>query len=74
MSAREFKVLWDGKVYGVGRLETGFPPGSPLFPVLFLVWLALKLKEIKRHIVEKMPSVVVEFPSYDDDLHCGLYD
>ena len=31
------------------------------------------LSEIERRIVEEVPGVAVEFPSYVDDLHCGLY-
>ena len=29
---------------------------------------------MKRRIKEEVPGVSVEFPSYVDDLHCGLYD
>ena len=52
----------------------GVPQGSPLSPVLFLVWLAPILVEMEQRIQEVVPGVGVEFPSYVDDLHCGLYD
>ena len=59
---------------GVGRSKTGVPQGSPLSPVLFLVWMAPILAEMERRIKEEVLGVSVEFPSYVDDLHCGLYD
>ena len=74
MSPRKFKVSWDGVVRGVGSSLVGVPQGSPLSPVLFLVWLAPILVEMERRIREEVPGVGVEFPSYVDDLHCGLYD
>ena len=46
----------------------GVPQGSPLSPVLFLVWLAPILVEMERRIREEVPGVGVEFPSYVDDL------
>ena len=63
---------WGG--LGVGRSMVGVPKGSPLSPVLFLVWMAPILVEMERRICEEVPGVGVEFPSYVDDLHCGLYD
>ena len=62
VSQRVFEVSWDGKVRGVGRLTVGVPQGSPLSPVLFLVWMAPILKEMERRIMEEVPDVVVEFP------------
>ena len=31
------------------------------------------LREMERQVVEEVSGVGVEFPSYVDDLHCGLY-
>ena len=74
VSPREFEVSWDGKVRGVGRSTVGVPQGSSLSSVLFLVWMAPILQEMECRIMEEVPGVRVEFPSYGNDLHCGLYD
>ena len=73
VSPRSFEVSWDGSVRGTGRLVVGVPQGSPLLPVLFLVWLAPILVKMEQRIRDEVPGVVVEFPPYVDDLHCGLY-
>ena len=52
----------------------GVPKGYPLSLILFLVLLALILVELERRIREEVPGVGVEFPSYVDNLHYGLYD
>ena len=52
----------------------GVPQGSPLSPVLFLVFMAPILEEMERRLKEEVGMVEVQFPSYVDDLHCGLYD
>ena len=74
MSPREFEVKWDGSVRGRGAATKGVPQGSPLSPVLFLVFMAPILEEMEREVKEEVGSVNVHFPSYVDDLHCGLYD
>ena len=66
-------MSWDGKVRGVGASSKCVPQGSPLSPVVFLVWMAPIIQEMERRIVEEVPGVGVEFPSYVDDLNCGLY-
>ena len=74
MSPREFEVAWDGGVRGRGVATKGVPQGSPLSPVLFLVFMAPILEEMERRVKEEVGRVEVLFPSYVDDLHCGLYD
>ena len=74
MSPREFEVAWDGGVRGRGVATKGVPQGSPLSPVLFLVFMAPILEEMERRVKEEVRRVEVQFPSYVDDLHCGLYD
>ena len=74
MSQREFEVAWDGGVRGRGVAAKGVPQGSPLSPVLFLVFMAPILEEMERRVKEEVGMVEVQFPSYMDDLHCGLYD
>ena len=74
MSAREFEVVWDGSIRGRGAAAKGVPQGSPLSPVLFLLFVALILEEMERRVKEEVGRVEAQFPSYVDDLHCGLYD
>ena len=70
MSPREFEVAWDGSVRGRGAATKGVPQGSPLSPVLFLVFMAPILEEMERRVKEEVGRVDVQFPSYVDDLHC----
>ena len=74
MSPREFEVAWDGGVRGRGVASKGVPQGSPLSPVLFLVFMAPILEEMERRVKKEVGRVEVQFPTYVDDLHCGLYD
>ena len=74
MSPREFEVAWDGSVRGKGAATKGVPQGSPLSPVFFLVFMAPILEEVERRVKKEVGRVGVQFPSYVDDLHCGLYD
>ena len=74
MSPRECEVGWDGSVRGRGAATKGVPQGSPLSPVLFLVFMARILEEMEHRVREEVVRVDVQFPSYGDDLHCGLYD
>ena len=67
-------MAWDGGVRGRGVAAKGVPQGSPLCPVLFLVFMAPIVEEMERRVKEAVGRVEVEFPSYVDDLHCGLYD
>ena len=39
-----------------------------------MIWMAPILQEMERRLVEEMPGLRIEFPSYVDDLHCGLYN
>ena len=73
MSHREFEVAWDGSVRGRGVAAKGLSQGSPLSPVLFLAFMAPILEEMERRVKEEVGTVVVQFPSDVDDLHCGLY-
>ena len=74
MSPREFEVAWDGGVRGRGVAAKGVTQGSPLSPVLFLVFMAPIPEEMAHRVKEEVGRVEVQFPSYVDDLHCGLYD
>ena len=72
MSPREFEVAWDGSVRSKGAATKGVPQGSPLCPVLVLVFMAPILEEMERRVKEEVGRVDVQFPSYVDDLQCGL--
>ena len=74
ISPSEFEVGWDGSFKGRGVASKGVPQGSPLSRVLFLVFMAPILEEMERRVKEEVGRVEVQFPSYVDDLHCGLYD
>ena len=39
-----------------------------------MVFMAPILEEMERRVREEVGRVDVQFPSYVDDLHCGLYD
>ena len=73
VEGRTFEGSWDEKVRGVGSSSKGVPQGSPLSLVPFLLWMAPILREMERRVVEEVLGVGVEFPSYVEDLHCGLY-
>ena len=74
MSSRELEVAWDGGVRGRSAAAKGVPQGSPRSPVLYMMFMALILEEMERRVKEEVGRVDVQFPSYVDDLHCGLYD
>ena len=69
MSPWEFEVAWEGSVRGKGAAAKGVPQGSPLSPVLFLVFMTPIREEMERRVKEEMGRVEVPFPSYVDDLH-----
>ena len=74
MSPRKFEVAWGGSVRGRGAAAKGVPQASPLSPLRFLVFIASILEEMERRVKEEVGRVDLQFPSYVDDLHCGLYD
>ena len=39
-----------------------------------MVFMAPILEEMERRVKEEVGRIHVQFPSYVDDLHCGLYD
>src|SRR4029077_3195003 len=73
LRAREFMITWDGKDRGMGRTNVGVPQGSPLSPVVFLIWMAPILEEMERRVRE-VTGVDIKLPSYVDDIHLGIYD
>ena len=75
---RQFEVEWDGKVHGRGSANIGVPQGSPLSPVVFLIWMAPILERMEEELRSKAglgagaagadAIVDVEFPSFVDDM------
>ena len=64
--------MWDGTGKGRGRMGNGVPQGSPLSPVLFLIWMALIMEDLERKVSISMGRGVEVF-SYVDDIHLGVY-
>ena len=73
MRERSFQVSWDGVDRGVGKTNLGVPQGSPLSPVIFLIWMAPILEEMEKRIKWEL-GVDINLPSYVDDIHVGIYD
>jgi len=69
--AREFELEWDGKVRGKGKTNIGAPQGSPLSPVIFLIWMAPIITKMEEALKNRWPTFDLELPSYVDDLHLG---
>ena len=74
VSPREFEVAWDSRVRGRGSVTKEVLQGSPLSPVLFLVYMAPILEVMERRVKEEVGRGKMCFPSYGDDRHCGLYN
>ena len=70
---RSVAVSWNGKDRGVGKTNVEVPQGSPLSPVVFLIWMVHILEEMERRIRWEV-GVDIELPSYVDDIYLGIYD
>ena len=71
--ARQFAISWDRKDTGQGMTNIGVPQGSPLSPVVFLIWMAPILEEMERRVCQ-VTGTDIELPLYVDDIHLGIYD
>ena len=75
---REFTIEWDGKKWGQGRTNVGALQGSPLSPVIFLIYMAPILEEMEKNLIQarlsESPEGVVEIPSYVDDINGVICD
>ena len=71
--AREFTMEWDGTVRGRGKTNVGAPQGSPLSPVVFLIFMA-PILEAKEERVRAATNLDVELPSYVDDILVNVTD
>ena len=64
---REFSIEWDGTIKGRGKTNLGVPQGSPLSPVIFLIFMAPILQEMEAKLIAELQTKI-EIPSYVDDI------
>lgn len=69
---RQFRVSYDGGVNWRGSTSKWVLQGSPLSPVLFLIWIAPILEEVEGRLGAAL-SGHVEVLSYVEDIHVGSY-
>jgi len=69
---REFDLEWDGKIRGKGKTNIGAPQGSPLLPVIFLIWMAPIITKMEEALKLEWPCFDLELPSYVDNLYLGV--
>ena len=60
-------MSWDGMDRGVIRVEKGVPQGSPLSPVVFLLYVARMMKEIEDSLQRDL-GTRIDVVSYVDDI------
>ena len=72
---------WDGKVRGRGSANVGVPQGSPLSPLIFLIWMAPIMEKIEKRMKEELgrvgrmrDEIDVELPSFVDDMLIDMID
>ena len=70
---RDFTIEWDGKIRGNGKTNVGVPQGSPLSPVVFLIYMAPILEDMERQVSE-VTGLDIEVPSYVDDIMACVLD
>lgn len=71
--AREFTIEWNGVVGGKGMTNVGMLQGSPLSPVVFLIFMAPILEAMEGRIREAT-KLEVELPSYVDNILASTTD
>ena len=64
-------MKWDGKTRGKGKTNLGALQGSPLSPIILLIWMAPIIRKMEIAIKEVAPCDN-ELPSYVDDLHINI--
>ena len=69
---RDFEVVWDGASKGRGQTGNGVPQGSPLSPVLLIIWMAPIMEDRERKVSISLGRDVEVF-SYVDNIHVGVY-
>ena len=73
--AREFEIEWDRRVWGREKTNIRAPQGSPVSPVLFLIWIVPIITKMETVLEVKFvrKRAEIEMPSYIDDLQGGIY-
>ena len=64
---RIFDNEWDGEKGGQGKTNVAVPQGSPLSPVIFLIFMAPILEERELTIAQEL-QLDIEIPCYVDDI------
>ena len=70
---RDFTIEWDGKIRGNGKTNVGVPQGSPLSPVVFLIYMAPILEDMEQQ-VSMATGLDIEVPLYVDDIMACVLD
>ena len=73
MKEGSFKVSWDVVDRGEGKTNLWVLQGSPLSPMIFLIWMAPILEEMKKRIKWEL-GAAIDLPSYMNHIHLGIYD
>ena len=64
---------WDGVIKGRGRINLGVPQGSPISPVIFLMFMAPILEEMEAKLTADLKTNI-EIPSHVDDILVCILD
>jgi len=57
LSNRTLRLAFDGQIEGFSRIDTGIPQGSPISPILFLIYIR-----------DLFPQLAIKVLSYIDDI------
>ena len=75
---KKFLVEWDGKTRGQGVTNIGVLQGSPLSPVIFLIYMAPILHDMEQQLAARLEwrekRLDLELPSYVDNIMASLID
>ena len=62
LAERKMGLAFDGEKEEIKSVETGIPQGSPVSPILFLIYIRFLFKRLRKEHPQ------LKFPSYIDDL------